>query len=439
MTAGQAGGKIAMILREGWGWKAAFATIAASMVIGCNGGGDTPKETASDGTPSTPTDAGTTPTASNRPEPTADAVKIGDTIKIGLIGSQTGDQKAWGDDEIAGARMAVDEVNAAGGVDGKKVEIEVGDSASKPEQAKSAAAKLLSDGVVGIVGEVSSGNTIQIAKAAFPKAVPVVAVGATKTTLVDEGSNVVRVCYTDDFQGPVMATFAYNELGLRKVGLMTDNKQPYSVGLSQSFSDTFKKLGGEIVGEEKYETSQNDFQGIVTEIKAKNPDGLFCSGYFPEVGPMAHQIRDAGMKDVKLMGGDGWDSPQLLVSGGDAIIGSFMCNHYNNKEDRPIVKAFLDKYKSGHGGKEPGTTMAALGYDAMKLMLDAVKRAGKDSDSKAIIAALNDTENFEGVSGNITLKGKNGNPDKRALVVEVRPAAEGFQVFRKAYEPSDLK
>ena len=153
---------------------------------------------------------------------------------------------------------------------------------------------------------------------------------------------------------------------------------------------------------------------------------------------MAQQIRAQGMKDVKLLGGDGWDSPQLLVSGGEAILGSYMCNHYNNNEDRPEVKTFLDKWKKGHGGKDPQTTMAALGYDATMLMIDGIKRAAAPN-SKAIITALNETEGFQGVSGSINLKGKNGNPEKRALVVEIRPASEGFQVFRKAYEPSQIK
>lgn len=423
-----------MFLKDGWGWKAAFATVAASMVIGCNGGEAAKTEGT---TPSTPSSTDATTAAGTRPEPPGEGVKIGDTIKIGVIGSVTGDNKAWGDDELEGAKMAVEEINAAGGIDGKKVEMLTGDSGSKPEQAKTAADKLVSDGVVGIVGEVSSGNTIQIAKSAFPKAIPVVAVGATKTTLTDEGTHVVRVCYTDDFQGPVMAQFAFEQLNLKKVGVITDNKLPYSQGLSKSFSDQFKKLGGEIVGEVFYESPTSDFQGQITEIKAKNPDGLFLSGYFPEVGPLAQQIRDQGL-NVPLMGGDGWDSPQILTSGGKAILGSFMCNHYNNKEDRPVVKEFLDKYKAAHGGKEPPTTMAALGYDATKLMLDAIKRAGKDSDSKAIITALNDTEGFEGVSGMISLKGKNGNPDKRALVVEIKPLSEGFQVFAKAYEANQI-
>ncbi len=421
-------------------WQTGLATLALGLglIIGC-GSGD--KAADNGATPDATKSAATDTTATKRPAPTSPGVKpSGDTIKIGVIGSLTGDQKPWGEDSIEASKMAVKEFNDAGGLGGKKVELLVGDSASKAEQAKSAAEKLISDGVIGIVGEVASGHTIQIAKSAFPRAIPVVAIGATKTTLTDEGTHVVRVCYTDDLQGPVVAKFAYEALGLRKVGVMTDNKQPYSQGLSKSFSDKFKALGGEIVGESFYESGQTQFSGQITELKAKNPDGVFLSGYFTEVGPIAQQIKQAGL-NVKLMGGDGWDSPQLLVSGGDAIIGSFFCNHYNNKEDRPEVKDFLKKWSGTHGGKEPGTTMAALGYDATKLMLDALKRASvakKDYSSRDIIDALNDTENFPGVSGKITLKGNGGNPPKRALIVEVRSQADGFQVFRKAYEASEV-
>lgn len=415
-------------------FRCGLAALALSVVVGCGDNAAKPGETASTGT----TEGGTAATA-KRPTPTAEpVVATGDTIKIGLIGSVSGDQKAWGDDEFAGAHMAVDEFNAAGGVNGKKVELVEGDAASKAESAKSAAEKVLGEGVIGIVGEVASGHTIQIAKSAFQKGVPVVAVGATRTDLTDEGTHVFRVCYTDAFQGPVMAKFAYDGLGLRKIAVMTDNKQPYSQGLSDSFKKTFESLGGKIVGEKFYETGQTQFSGQLTELKALGSDGMFLSGYFPEVGPIAQQARQAGIKGP-FLGGDGWDSPQLLTSGGDAILGSFFCNHYNNRDNRPQVTEFLKKWKAAHGGKEPGTTMAALGYDATSVMLDALKRA-KSLDSKALIEALENTENFPGVSGDVTLKGQNGNPPKRAIVVEVtKPDATGqWQKFAKDYTPEDL-
>lgn len=421
-----------MISTRGINWGlGAMALALTGLLFGCKPAD--PKPT--DGTEPTNTSTSTGETAGGRPESKGDGVTVsGDTIKIGLVASQNGDLRPWGIDSIEGARLAIDEVNAAGGINGKKVQLLVGDSASTPEGGKTAAEKLLADGCIGLIGEVASGITIQMANVAFEKGVPVVAIGATKTTLTDIGNNVFRVCYTDDFQGPVMAKFAYEELGLRKVGLMTDNKQPYSVGLSDAFRAAFTKMGGEIVDEQFYESGQTQFSGQLTNMKAKNPDGIFMSGYFVEVGPMALQIRNVGMKDVKLFGGDGWDSTELTSGGGDAIIGSFFCNHYNNLEDRPEVQNFLSKWKAKMNGSLPGTTMGALGYDAAMLMCDALKRT-PDLNSKSLIKAIDETENFNGVSGVITLKGMNGNPPKRALVVQV--TREG-QAFKKAYEATEL-
>ena len=400
-----------------------LAMVAGGLVTGCKP--STPEPTPGDGTSTT-----TTTSTGARPEsPGAGVTVTGDVIKIGLVASQNGDLRPWGDDSIKGVRLAEEEINAAGGINGKKIQILVGDSASTPEGGKTATEKLLADGCVGLLGEVASGITIQMANVAFEKGVPIVAVGATKTDLTEKGNNVFRVCYTDDFQGPVMARFAYEDLGLRNMGIMTDNKQPYSKGLSDSFRKKFEELGGKIVDEQFYESGQTQFTGQLTNMKAKNPDGIFMSGYFVEVGPMARQIRDVGMTDAKLLGGDGWDSTELTSGGGSAIVGGYFCNHYNNQEPREEVQNFLTKWKAKYGG-EPGTTMGALGYDAAMLMFDALKRS-TELNSKALIAAIEDTTDFKGVSGGISLKGMRGNPAKRALVVEVQPTG---QVFKKAFE-----
>lgn len=397
---------------------------SAALLTGCN--------SASESTGKSPE---TKPTANaKRPAPPKDGPAIeGETIKLGLVASLNGELKPWGDDSKLGAELAVDEINKAGGINGKKIELLVEDSNSKPEQGKTAADRLISKGVVGVVGEVASGITAQIADSAYQAGVPVVAVGATRTDLTDIGSNVFRVCYTDDFQGPVMAKFGYEELGLRRVAVLTDQKQPYSQGLSESFIKTFQKLGGTIVKEEFYNSGDQQFNGQLTNIKGLNPDGMFLSGYFTEVGLIARQARDVGLK-VKLLGGDGWDSQELISGGGEGIVGGYFCNHYNNDEARPEVQEFLKKWKAKYGGV-PATTMGALGYDATLLMCDALKRATA-LDSASLIAAIEDTSDFKGVSGAITLKGMNGNPPKRALVVEV--TATG-QKFVKAYEASDVK
>jgi branched-chain amino acid transport system substrate-binding protein len=316
-----------------------------------------------------------------------------------------------------------------------------GDTASKPDQAKLAAEKVLGQGVIAIVGEVSSGNTIQIAKSAKDKGVPVVAVGATKTTLTDEGPHVFRVCYTDAFQGPVMAAFAFEKLHIKKMAILTDNALPYSQGLSDSFREKFVALGGTIVADEKYESGGKglpDYQGVLTNIAKKSPEGLFLSGYFTEVGPITKQARANGIK-ATFLGGDGWDSDTILTSAGDAILGGFFCNHYNNLDTSAEVQGFLTKWKAAHGGAEPSTTMGALGYDAMSLTLDALKRA-KTKDSKGLLDALEDTTGFKGVSGEITLKGNHGNPPKKAIVVEVtKKTGANWQKFAVSYTPDQIK
>lgn len=430
-----------MQMRKLWILSSLVVTVGA--LAGCNGGGSDTGATTTGGAKPSGT-GGPAPegggSAGGRKMPSAAPVEArGDKIKIGVVASLTGDQKPWGDDQLAGAQLAVDEFNAAGGLNGKMVEIVKGDSASKPESARSAAEKVMSEGVIGIVGEVSSGNTIQIAKAAFDKGIPVVAVGATRTDLTEVGGHVFRVCYTDDFQGPLMAKFAYDKLGLRNVAVMTDNKLPYSQGLSESFKAQFEKLGGKIVKESFYESGTTQFSAQLTELKSANPEGVFLSGYFTEVGPIAQQARAAGI-NVPLFGGDGWDSEQILTSGGEAITNNgYFCNHYNNQDNRPQVIDFLKKWRAKYGGKDPGTTMGALGYDAMALTLDALKRA-KGANSTALLNAIEDTVGFKGVSGDITLKGMNGNPPKRAIVVQVtKLGPTGWQKFAKDYTPEDLK
>jgi len=417
-----------------------IATLAI-LAVGCgdNAGSTGTTTTGTTGTTTATTATTTTDATTKRPMPTAAGnTAKDDKIVLGMVSSLNGDLKPWGEDSANGAKLALEQFNKdnPNGIKGKKVVLEIEDSNSKPEQGKSAADKLMSEGAIAIVGEVASGITAQIAKSAFDKGVPVVAVGATRTDLTDIGANVFRVCYTDDFQGPVMAKFALDELGKKKAAIITDQKQPYSVGLSNSFKDFFTKNGGTIVDEEFYNSGDTQFSGQLTKVKAAQPDVIFMSGYFNETGPLARQARDQGIgKDVVLLGGDGWDSREILQSGGDAILGSFFCNHYNNKETRPEVTNFLKMWKAKYNGQEPGTTMGALGYVGTMLTLQAIKAAAAP-DSKSVMDALENTENYPGVSGSISLKGMNGSPHKRALVVELHQP-EG-QVFRKAYEWGDV-
>ncbi|MGI8923273.1 MAG: ABC transporter substrate-binding protein [Fimbriimonadales bacterium] len=358
------------------------------------------------------------PTLAERELPTAQGNKQeGDTIKIGVIASLNGEQQPWGIDSQRGSQLAVDQFNEAGGIDGKKVQLIIEDTGSKPEGGKSATEKLVGkDHVLAVVGEVASGITLPAADVCQENGVPLVAVGATRVDLTEKGGAIFRACFTDNFQGAAMAKFAYEDLKLRNVAILTDRKLPYSTGLSEVFIKAFKSFGGQVATEEQYESGTVDFTAQLTNIKAKKPDGLFCSGYFTEIGPIARQRQTVGLGDIPMFGGDGWDSTTLIEAGGAGVIGSYFLNHYHNSEKRAEVQDFVTNFKAKYGA-EPATAMGALAYDATGVVLDALKRASS-LDSKALITTISETKDFKGVSGNITI-GADGNAEKPALVLRI--------------------
>jgi branched-chain amino acid transport system substrate-binding protein len=398
------------------------ALALAAIGCGCN---NTP--TANNETTGTTgsNSSGATSNGSNlvgREMPTAEGNKVeGNTIKVGLIASLNGEQQPWGQDSKNGAQMAIDEFNDKGGLDGKKIELIIEDTGSKPEGGKSAAEKLVGeDKVICVLGEVASGITLPAAQVCQENAVPIIAIGATRVDVTQQGGATFRVCYTDNFQGAAMAKYAYEDLKLRNMAIMTDRKLPYSTGLSEVFQKAFESLGGKIVAEEKYESGNLDFKAQLTNIKAKKPDGLFCSGYFTEVGPIARQCAVVGLK-VPLLGGDGWDSKDLIDSGGEGIVGGFFANHYHKSEQRPEVQSFVTAYKAKFGS-DAGTAMAALSYDAANVFLKALTDS-KAMDSKTLIGAIAGVKGFKGVSGEITI-GPDGNAQKPTLVLKVEK--DGF-------------
>lgn len=392
----------------------AFATLAMGVVWsgGCKG--------TDNGTATTTTTNASTATLPGRELPTKDGNKQeGDTIKIGLIASLNGEQQPWGQESQRGAEMAVDEFNAAGGKDGLKVQLIVEDTGSKPEGGKSATEKLIGNSrVLAVVGEVASGITLPAAQVAQEAGVPLMAIGATRVNVTQQGGAIFRACFTDAFQGPAIAKFAYEDLKLRRVAIMTDQKLPYSTGLSETFKAAFTKYGGEIVDEQKYESGTTDFKGQLTNIKAKNPDGLFCSGYFNEVGPIANQRLDVGL-NVPMFGGDGWDSATIMQAA-PGIYDTYYLNHYHNSEKRPEVQSFIAAYKKRFGGKLPANAMSPLAYDATGIVLNAIKNA-PTIDSKAILKAISETKDYKGVTGNITI-GPDGNAEKPALMLKITKA-----------------
>lgn len=349
-------------------------------------------------------------------------------IKVGEYVSLTGNTATFGQSTDHGVQIALDEINAAGGVLGKKIKIIVEDTQSKPETSKTAVVKLIKqDQVVALIGEIASSRTIAAAPDAQRAGIPMITPGSTNPEVTAKGDFIFRICFIDPFQGQVMAKFAANDLKLKKAAILTDVKNDYSVGLAKFFKEEFAKHGGVIVAEESYSEGDSDFKPQLSSIKSKSPDILVVPGYYTEVGIIAIQARDLGMQQP-LLGGDGWDSAQTIKIGGKAIEGSYFTNHYAADDPNPVVQDFIKKYKDRFG--ETPDAMAALGYDTMRLLADALKRAGT-TEGKALRDAIAATKGFPAVTGAVTIDADR-NAKKPITVIKIE---DGQFKLAKAIEP----
>jgi branched-chain amino acid transport system substrate-binding protein len=361
-------------------------------------------------------EGGAQPTQQGQATPPAgDAPAGGDVILLGQVGALTGGQATFGISTRNGIEMAIKEANAAGGVKGKKLAIRVYDNQSKPEEAAQATTRLITqDKVVLILGDVASSNSLAMAEKAQAAGVPMITPSSTNTTVTQKGDYIFRVCFIDPFQGFVMAKFAREDLKLGKVAVLQDNKSAYSIDLSDVFTRKFTEMGGKVTATESYSQGDTDYRAQLTAIRKTQPDGIYVPGYYSEVGVIARQAREVGLK-VPLMGGDGWDSEKLFELGGSAIQGSYFSNHYSPDNPDPRVQKFISEYKAAYGGVPDA--LAALGYDAARVAIEALKRA-KDLSGPAVRDAIAQTKDFPGVAGNITLDDKR-NAVKSAVVLKV--------------------
>ena len=336
-------------------------------------------------------------------------------ILVGEYGSMTGSESTFGVSTHKGILMAFDEVNKAGGVNGKKIQLKNYDDQGQAAEAVTIITKLITqDKVSLILGEVASSRSIAAGAIAQQYKIPMVSPSSTNPKVTQIGDYIFRVCFIDPFQGSVMARFAINNLKLKRAAVFRDIKADYSVGLANFFVDEYKKLGGEVLADVSYSSGDMDFKSQLTSIKGKNPDVLFVPGYYTEVGLIARQARELGLKAV-LLGGDGWDSEKLTEIGGTAIEGGYFSNHYSHEDQSPVVQNFVAQFKARYGEVPSG--LAAQGYDAAMVAVDAMKRA-KDSSSKAYRDALAETKNFQGVTGMITIN-EERNAVKPAVVLKV--------------------
>ena len=346
-------------------------------------------------------------------------------IKIGEVDPLTGGVSQFGIGSHQGFVLAFEEANAEGGILGQKIELVSEDDQSKAGQSATAVRKLITqDKVVAILGDATSSATLEAAPIAQADKIPMIRPTATNPRITEVGDFIFRVCFLDEFQGRVLARFAREKLKAQKIFTLTDVKQDYSIDLLKFFKEEFTKLGGTIVGEQSYSTGDIDFRAQLTPIRVAKPDAVFVPGYYQEVALIVKQGRQIGLT-MPFIGCDGWANQTLIAIGGKAVDGCFFSNHFSPDDQTPIVKSFVMKYQEKYGTLPD--TFSALGYDAARLLADAIKRAGS-SDSQAIRDALAKTAGFQGVTGEISLDA-NRNASKPGLIVTVKQGK--FEIAEK--------
>jgi len=341
----------------------------------------------------------------------------GDKVKIGVFMSMTGDTANFGISSVNGIKMAADEVNAAGGINGKQIDLIIQDDRSDASEAATIVTKFVTqDGVHAILGEVASSRSIAAAPIAQNAKIPMLTPSSTNPEVTKKGDYIFRSCFIDPVQGAAIAQFAARTLNAKRAGIMVDRKNDYSTGLEKFISQTFTKLGGQIVVTQSYQAGDQDFNAQLTSVKGANPEVIFVPGYYGDVALIAKQARDKGIT-VPFVGGDGWDAKQLYDIGGKAVVGSFFSNHYSPYDTDPQVQKFVNDYKARYSNAIPDA-LAATAYDAARIMFDAIKRANS-LDGKAIRDALAATKDFPGVTGKVTFN-ENRDAVKPIVMIEVK-------------------
>lgn len=373
-----------------------------------------------------------------------------DELVIGEYGSLTGSDATFGQSTRMGVELALDELTktAQGKIGGLPVRAVIEDDQGKSEEAATVVQKLLNqDRVVAVIGEVASSRSLAAAPICQAAGVPMISPSSTNPRVTEVGDFIFRMCFIDPFQGTVMARFASQNLGLKKVAILEDVKSDYSVGLAKFFTDAFKGMGGTIAAEQAYTAGDQDFSAQLTAIKAKHPDAIFIPGYYTEVGLIARKARELGLT-CPLLGGDGWESEQLLQIGGEAMNGAYYSNHFAVDNPDPRLQAFLKRFRAKYG-KDPDA-IGGLAYDAANVLFGCLQKFSQtdpkgflalgssqagSAERKAAEATLRDliaaTASYPGVTGTITLD-KDRNASKPAVVLEIKG---GKKVYNTTINP----
>lgn len=340
------------------------------------------------------------------------------SVKIGGIFPLSGQVAVYGVECKNGVDLAIEEINAAGGINGKPVVLVSEDDEGNPDKTVNAFKKLSTkDGVKVIIGSLTSGCTQAITTLSQASKVVQIAPAATAPAITDAGDFIFRACFIDPFQGTVGGKFAAETLGKKRAAILYDIGNDYSVGLADNFKIAFTKAGGSIVSEESYATNDKDFNAQLTKIKNANPDVVYLPDYYGTVALIAKQLRAQGI-NVPMVGADGWDG--LTSNAGDEVLGGYYSNHYAVDSTEPAVKKFVESFRAKYN-KDPNS-FAALGYDCVYLIRDAIVAAGAE-DSIAVRDALAKTDG-DYVTGHLTFDEKH-NPIKSAVMLELVKADDG--------------
>lgn len=358
----------------------------------------------------------------------ASTAQNADEIVIGAPFELTGGVANYGKSTLSGVQMAVDEVNAKGGINGKKVKLVQGDNKSEPSEAGNVATKLITqDKAVVLIGPATSGCVAASEPIATGNKVPIMAPVATAPGITVKDGKVkpfvFRACFIDPFQGKIMAVFAEKTLKVKNMAILFDSSSEYSKGLAEVFTKTTEDNGGKILAKEAFLAKDVDFKSALTKIKASNPEAIFVPAYYEEVSKIIKQARELGLT-CPILGSDGWDSPKLAeIAGNAALNNTYFCNAYSAQDKEPSVQNFIKTYKEKF--KADPDNFAIHGYDAAMVVMDAIKRVGTDGTKLA--EAIGATKDLQVATGKVTFD-KEHNPISGAIVIEYK---DGVQTFKE--------
>ena len=350
-------------------------------------------------------------------------------MKLGGIGPLTGPLAIYGVTSTNGSKLAFEEINKNGGILGKQVEYIVLDEKGDSTEAVTAYNKLVDEGVVALIGDITSKPSLAVAEVAAQDNLPMITPTGTQFNITEAGPNVFRVCFTDPYQGVVLANFAKNNLNAETAAVVVNNSSDYSDGVAKAFVEQAEKLGLKVVAKEGYSDGDKDFRAQLTKILPTNPDVLVVPDYYEQVALITTQAREVGIK-ATFVGPDGWDgvAKTLDASAYGAVENSYFTNHYSLQDQSPKVQNFLKAYKEAYN-EEP-SAFSALSYDAAYMMKAAIEKAGT-TDKQAVVDALKNLD-YDGVTGHLTFD-ENNNPVKTVTVLKI---VNGEYTFDSVVEPT---